>query len=83
MTTTTDLFDLEMAASRARQRVESAALDSISASHYYRDEERHADAAAEYAGEQLALAARDLVRAIEALPPQRQPIGWDATVVPS
>jgi hypothetical protein len=62
---------------RAQQRVEQAALRAITAHHYFRDEDPHADAAAEYADEQLALAARDLVRAVEALPEDKRPIGWD------
>lgn len=61
----------------AQAAVEAAALRSISAEHYARETDPHADAAAEYAGEQLALAARDLVRAVEALPEDKRPIGWD------
>lgn len=37
----------------------------------------HADAEREYAGEQLALAARDLTRATEALPAGERPVGWN------
>ena len=74
----TDLFDLEIAASTARQQVESAALRSIHASHYYRDENPHVDA--EHAAGQVALAARDLVRAVEALPVEKRPAGWGAEV---
>lgn len=67
----------------AQQKLEAAALRSIAASHYYRDENPHADAEDEYASEQLALAARDLVRAVEALPEDKRPIGWDRVEVPA
>lgn len=61
----------------AQQAVESAALRSIAAHHYARDTDPHADAADQHASELLALAARDLVRAVEALPVEDRPIGWD------
>jgi hypothetical protein len=61
----------------AQAAVEAAALRSISTHHYARETDPHADAADEWAGEQLALAARDLVRAVEAMPPDQRPIGWD------
>lgn len=61
---------------RLTRLVEKAALHSIAAHHYYADEDPHSDAAAEHADEQLALAARDLVRAVEALPGHQRPIGW-------
>lgn len=38
----------------------------------------HADADSEHASEKLALAARALVRAVDALPEADQPIGWPA-----
>ncbi|MFE2994165.1 hypothetical protein ACFXG4_04025 [Nocardia sp. NPDC059246] len=41
-------------------------------------EHPHSAAAAEYAEEQMCLAARQVVRAVEALPAERQPVGWDA-----
>lgn len=41
------------------------------------DPHANADAESEYADEQLALAARDLVKSIDALPPRERPIGWD------
>lgn len=63
--------------------VESAALQSIHAQHYFRDEDPHADAAAEHAMEQLCLAARELVRAVDAMPECDQPIGWDRVGVAS
>lgn len=36
----------------------------------------HEAAAEGYAGEMLALVARDLVAAVDALPPAEQPVGW-------
>lgn len=65
------------AVDRFTRLVEKAALNSVAAHHYFQDEDPHSDAAAEYADEQLALAARDLVRAVEALPEGERPIGWD------
>ena len=67
------------AVDRAARTVERAALCSVAAHHYFADGDPHADAAAEYADEQLALAARELVRAVEALPEGERPIGWDNT----
>lgn len=65
----------------AQARVEAAALRSIAAHHCYADPSNpHADAEDECAGEQLALAARALVRAVEALPEYKRPIGWDRAV---
>ncbi|MEU3261003.1 hypothetical protein ABZ694_24975 [Streptomyces albidoflavus] len=60
------------------QKLIATALDTIQATHYYREEDPHADAAREYADEQLALAARNLTRAVDALPADEQPIGWTA-----
>jgi hypothetical protein len=76
----TDLFDLETRVSAARTELEKAALRSIASLHYYADENPHVDAEAEYSGEVLALAARDLVRAVEALLAGKRPIGWDVEV---
>lgn len=53
-----------------------AALRVIQATHYYREEDPHADAEQEYAAEQLALAARALVQAVDSKPEDKQPIGW-------
>lgn len=61
---------------RALRRVEAAALDSITALHYFDDGDRHANATAEHAAEKLALAARDLVRAVDQSPEKERPIGW-------
>jgi hypothetical protein len=61
----------------ARERVEEAALRSITARHYADPAHQWAGAEAEYADELLALAARDLVRAVEALPEDKRPVGWD------
>jgi hypothetical protein len=67
-------FDVD----RAARQVEAAALRAITAHYYCRAEDPHSSAEAEYASEQLAMAARDLVRAVEALPADKRPIGWDA-----
>ena len=58
----------------AKERTIRAALRCLSAEHA----EENADAAseAEYAEEQLALAARDLAEATEELRPGQQPVGW-------
>ncbi len=64
----------------ARERVEAAALDAMSARHYPRPGDPYAAASVEHADEKLALAARDLVRAVEALPEGERPVGWDAEV---
>jgi hypothetical protein len=65
----------------AQEAVEAAALRSITAHHYSRPEDPFADAEDQHAGELLALAARDLVRAVDALPEDRRPIGWGTTEV--
>ncbi|MFD6421062.1 hypothetical protein [Streptomyces sp. NPDC060198] len=57
-----------------------AALRVISATHYARVEDPHADAEQEYSREQLALAARALVQAVDEQPADDQPIGWNETV---
>ncbi|MFD3363622.1 hypothetical protein ACFWW5_11020 [Streptomyces albidoflavus] len=62
----------------AHQKLVTAALAVIETTHYYRVEDPHADAAREYAEEQLALAARNLARAVDTLPADEQPIGWAA-----
>ncbi|GAA0495164.1 hypothetical protein Ade02nite_19110 [Paractinoplanes deccanensis] len=62
----------------AQERLETAALRSITAHHYSNPTHAHFSDEAQYADEQLALAARDLVRAVEALPAERRPVGWDA-----
>ena len=54
-----------------------AALRVISATHYSRASDPYADAEHEYAGEQLALAARALVQAVDRKPADEQPIGWN------
>ena len=60
----------------ARDRLLRAALRCLSAQ--LAEEHADADAEAGYAGEQLALAARDLTAATDALPAERQPAGWRA-----
>ena len=52
-----------------------AVLRSISAD-YFPSEEPFADAEREYAREMVAIAARDLVMAIDALTGPDQPVGW-------
>jgi hypothetical protein len=64
----------------ALQQVERAALRSVAAQHYQGDDEPLPFAAMERQEERLILAARDLVRAVEALPESKRPIGWDAEV---
>ncbi|MFD9443353.1 hypothetical protein [Streptomyces sp. NPDC060001] len=53
-----------------------AALRVIGSSHYGRESDPHWDAEKEYADEQLALAARALVDAVDGKPADEQPIGW-------
>ncbi|MFC8207873.1 hypothetical protein [[Kitasatospora] papulosa] len=60
-----------------RDNVIKAALRVISATHYSRPEDPHGDAEHEYATEQLALAARTLVQAVDQMPADAQPIGWN------
>lgn len=60
----------------AQDGVEAAALRSITAQHYS-DGERHAADESTYASELLALAARKLVRAVDRLPREHQPVGWN------
>jgi hypothetical protein len=59
----------------ARERVIRAVLRVLESEHEERPH-AHSAAEAEYAVEQLALAARKLVEAVDALPPDEQPIGW-------
>lgn len=53
-----------------------AALRVIEADHYAREEDPHKDAEREYAGEQLALAARAHAAAVDRLAVENQPTGW-------
>jgi hypothetical protein len=55
----------------------NAALRTIQADHYSREDDPHWDAEREYAAEQLALAAGELVRAVGVLPEGGRPIGWN------
>lgn len=55
----------------------AAVLRQIQANHYSDESSPHWDAEREYSAEQVALAARDLVRAVNALPADQRPIGWD------
>ena len=60
----------------ARRRLDKAVLNSILAGEYGEESDPHYAAAAEHADEEVALAARDLVRAVDALPLAEQPVGW-------
>jgi hypothetical protein len=62
----------------ARERVIRAVLRVLESEHEERPH-AHSAAEAEYAGEQLALAARELAEAVDALPREQQPVGWDRT----
>lgn len=59
------------------------ALRAIATDHYGDDASPYADADSEHASEKLALAARALVRAVDALPEDQQPIGWAEPAVPA
>jgi hypothetical protein len=65
---------MSLSAHVARERVITAALRVLTAER----QEPHSSAAAEseYADERLALAARELVRATDALDADEQPVGW-------
>lgn len=67
----------------AQDKLIRAVLRSIFADHYPEESNPHADAESEYAAEQVAIAARDLTRAVDALDPDRQPIGWDNPAEPA
>lgn len=58
-------------------RLMSAVLRQIQANHYSDEASPHWGAEREYSAEQVALAARALVRAVDALPENQRPIGWD------
>ena len=58
------------------ETVIKAVLRVIGSTHYQRADDPHADAEQQYAEEQLALAARALVRAVDRKPADEQPIGW-------
>jgi hypothetical protein len=64
------------------ENVIRAALRVIEGTHYQRANAPHADAEQEYGQEQLALAARSLVEAVNALPSDKQPIGWNKETDP-
>ncbi|CAM5506684.1 hypothetical protein SANTM175S_07204 [Streptomyces antimycoticus] len=57
-------------------RLVSAVLRQIHSTHYADEASPHWDAEREYSAEQVALAARELVRAVDALPEDERPIGW-------
>lgn len=71
-----DLADLQLRVSVARGTVEAAALESITTHHYDRADDPNAAAYRQAAAQTLALAARDLVRAVDALPEDERPAGW-------
>lgn len=64
------------AAAVAHDALVRAALRVVAADHYGDEASPYADADATVAREKLALAARALVRAVDALPESDQPIGW-------
>lgn len=72
---------MTMALHNAQEQMEALALRSITARHYGRPDQPYADAEEQYAGELLALAARELVRAVDALPEDARPVGWDLVEV--
>jgi hypothetical protein len=55
----------------------SAVLRLVHSTHYADEASPHWDAEREYSTEQVALAARELVRAVDELPADQRPIGWD------
>ncbi|MEU5322943.1 hypothetical protein AB0G67_40265 [Streptomyces sp. NPDC021056] len=59
------------------ENVIKAVLRVIASTHYQSASGTHADAEQQYAEEQLALAARALVRAVDRKDPDGQPVGWD------
>lgn len=63
----------------ALHKVRGATLWAILALDHARTEDPHADASSELADEQLALACRDVVRAINAGSKDEWPVGWDET----
>lgn len=65
------------------ENVIRAALRVIGSTHYQRADDPHADAEAQYAEEQLALAARALVQAVDRKEANEQPIGWNPTTAPA
>ncbi|MGW4639602.1 hypothetical protein ACWEN6_13795 [Sphaerisporangium sp. NPDC004334] len=73
-----DIGDLQREVALARDKVVRAAL-RVMCGDYDDQEHAHSDAEAQYAAELLALAARSLVHAVEALPPDKQPVGWRDT----
>lgn len=60
------------------ENVIKAALRVIGSTHYQRAEDPYASAEQDYAEEQLALAARALVQAVDRKDADEQPIGWVA-----
>lgn len=58
------------------ENVIRAALRVIEGTHYGRASDPHADAEQQYSEEQLALAARALVEAVDRKPADEQPVGW-------
>lgn len=56
----------------------SAVLRLVHSTHYADEASPHWAAEVEYSAEQVALAARALVRAVDALPEDQRPIGWDS-----
>lgn len=61
-------------------RLVQAALRLVTATHYQRADDPHAADERDFARERLVLAARDLVRAVNRLEPEKQPAGWSKRV---
>ena len=57
-----------------------AALRVVTATHYQRADGPNAADEADFAREKLVFAARDLVRAVNRLEPNKQPAGWSQRV---
>lgn len=70
------VYPVRYAVPEARDRLTAAVLRSIRADHYANDADPNADAESEYAADQVALAARDLVESVNRLEPHQQPLGW-------
>lgn len=61
----------------AQHQLEAAVLAALQTRHYGRESDPNLDAAMDHADDAIALTSRDLVRAIEVMPVEDRPIGWD------
>lgn len=62
----------------AQAKLEEAVLLAILSRDYAEASAPHADAASKHADDTVAIRARDLVAAVQALPTPERPVGWDA-----